>query len=1026
MEPSTWIKDTGRPSAGHPFSSLNPNASEFIPRFNAAPSTSPSPLLHTAIPSVRACLPPGYAIVSPICPVSSGQRPPFGCQPFTLPLQVPHADTSYKAPDHLSEEKPELEEPIQAQKVEEKPKTDSYPIRNNYGFNRRDISRGYKHSLESSRPRTDSENFRRNLNQGPWNENGEERQEEPLRNHDRNYRERGSIRLEPNQQNNVASGGAIATEKKKDAYEEQQRNYRSGFNNRGRSGYRLNTDRREVQRHQSDFNRKFEKGNEDWRDNQEEKFHELYRSQNSNYRGGFYRGRGQRWNKSREQISSHDIDKECEVVKSKVMTEGVEENKIWSKDGHETYSKPLKSYEGYYRGKGRGGHRSNRGRKSPIHQNNFNDEKLEDAKQKLNLAENNAGEENSEAHHQDNLESKEHYCKGEWESSWADHNSEEKILEEPNTSYHQISIDVKHQNEVKENEFGSVGQGDDKEKTIITSEIIRKNGEDEKDLTEPDSIQKPLVKECSNQNQIIRDKSPSKSTAARGTEKPVVQRQNRAKERNGSEQNAKNSSRRGRLSNADFSKNYDSKPRGRGTGGRGRLSDRQPLKSNEVKETCSEEHLVLNESNQISETPLEKDKMNRSWIQEMEEERNLQEQTQEAPQTLPWRTRNNGGSTFKDRYWDKERKMRRSLEKQNGDTGSWRHRSDTVQEDCKYRDPRMEREKKQFYLKPTGFEQWERQWMMMQIEKDIEEIEGNLFNQPKEFSLVHCVAEDFRMGSGIAVTFKREFGNQAELLDQYVKPGGLAVLFDEEHQRFIYYLVTKKESSGKPTYQDLWESLCKLKDHIKENKVTKLAMPRLGCGLDRLEWNKVKAMLAHLFDNVDVEIRVCNLVQSEPAEEKKSNTCKLVVEDNTALTNIDSGTLLLYFTDTEGTSDDTMLRLSKKFNFMEEFNQHTPKSLGDIVYFDDNVTNYGICGCIVRKSPNDTISFKALQKCIENINEKNKAFGDSAFLYVAMQWVNEEAYLDKTVNQKIISVLINILKDASVHVCKGNFGDEGE
>lgn len=36
----------------------------------------------------------------------------------------------------------------------------------------------------------------------------------------------------------------------------------------------------------------------------------------------------------------------------------------------------------------------------------------------------------------------------------------------------------------------------------------------------------------------------------------------------------------------------------------------------------------------------------------------------------------------------------------------------------------------------------------------VEEIVKDLFEMPKEYSLAHCVAEDMRMGSGIAVTFK--------------------------------------------------------------------------------------------------------------------------------------------------------------------------------------------------------------------------------------------------------------------------------
>jgi hypothetical protein len=38
--------------------------------------------------------------------------------------------------------------------------------------------------------------------------------------------------------------------------------------------------------------------------------------------------------------------------------------------------------------------------------------------------------------------------------------------------------------------------------------------------------------------------------------------------------------------------------------------------------------------------------------------------------------------------------------------------------------------------------------------KIVKEVDGDLFEAPKEYSLAHCVATDMRMGSGIAVNFR--------------------------------------------------------------------------------------------------------------------------------------------------------------------------------------------------------------------------------------------------------------------------------
>lgn len=42
-----------------------------------------------------------------------------------------------------------------------------------------------------------------------------------------------------------------------------------------------------------------------------------------------------------------------------------------------------------------------------------------------------------------------------------------------------------------------------------------------------------------------------------------------------------------------------------------------------------------------------------------------------------------------------------------------------------------------------------------------------------------------------------------------------------------------------------------------DGMVTKLAMPKIGCGLDILEWNKVSEIIKDVFKDTDIEILVC-------------------------------------------------------------------------------------------------------------------------------------------------------------------------
>ena len=43
------------------------------------------------------------------------------------------------------------------------------------------------------------------------------------------------------------------------------------------------------------------------------------------------------------------------------------------------------------------------------------------------------------------------------------------------------------------------------------------------------------------------------------------------------------------------------------------------------------------------------------------------------------------------------------------------------------------------------------------------------------------------------------------------------------------------------------------------NATTKLAMPKIGCGLDRLDWDEVYDIICEVFEDTDVEILICEL-----------------------------------------------------------------------------------------------------------------------------------------------------------------------
>lgn len=142
----------------------------------------------------------------------------------------------------------------------------------------------------------------------------------------------------------------------------------------------------------------------------------------------------------------------------------------------------------------------------------------------------------------------------------------------------------------------------------------------------------------------------------------------------------------------------------------------------------------------------------------------------------------------------------------------------------------------------------------------IREEQRDLFTVPTDYILVHCISADLAMGAGIAKEFTKR-GVKAQLIENYygmAKVGDCAVTATTGW-RFEFNLVTKEKYWQKPTYDSLKTTLinARILALMNDDKPVKLAMPRIGCGLDRLQWDKVKAIIEEVFADTDIEILVC-------------------------------------------------------------------------------------------------------------------------------------------------------------------------
>ena len=145
----------------------------------------------------------------------------------------------------------------------------------------------------------------------------------------------------------------------------------------------------------------------------------------------------------------------------------------------------------------------------------------------------------------------------------------------------------------------------------------------------------------------------------------------------------------------------------------------------------------------------------------------------------------------------------------------------------------------------------------------LEERKMNLFDLENQgYLFVHCISMDLALGAGIAKTFRDKYDMKKKLF-QFKKQNssyfidfkyGFCVTINN-----VANLITKKYYYNKPTMKTMEESLISLKKYCIIHNVNKIAMPKIGCGLDRLDWSEVLYLIQKIFSDLNIEIIVCSI-----------------------------------------------------------------------------------------------------------------------------------------------------------------------
>lgn len=146
----------------------------------------------------------------------------------------------------------------------------------------------------------------------------------------------------------------------------------------------------------------------------------------------------------------------------------------------------------------------------------------------------------------------------------------------------------------------------------------------------------------------------------------------------------------------------------------------------------------------------------------------------------------------------------------------------------------------------------------------LEEVRGDLLSVGCDFMVAHCISRDCALGKGIARDIDQAFGVRRALLGTGFNYGKSLVgivevpVVDGPYKgvMMIANIVTKAHFWEKPTYESMRAGLGELRGLMEKMHVVRLAVPRIGCGLDGMDWKEVKKIILDTFKGSRMVIRV--------------------------------------------------------------------------------------------------------------------------------------------------------------------------
>lgn len=134
----------------------------------------------------------------------------------------------------------------------------------------------------------------------------------------------------------------------------------------------------------------------------------------------------------------------------------------------------------------------------------------------------------------------------------------------------------------------------------------------------------------------------------------------------------------------------------------------------------------------------------------------------------------------------------------------------------------------------------------------LKEIKGDLFENDRECHC-QCISADFKIVDDKTKARDQLVKAYGDYKKWFKRDGAGAIV---THDPLVINLVTKLNYYDKPTYQSMDIALKQAADMCYGLDIFELSMPKIGCGLDGLQWEKVRTLIEKNFDDLDILISV--------------------------------------------------------------------------------------------------------------------------------------------------------------------------